>query len=190
MTAQALTKADLRANKPDRIAFLTQPRRPIRVILDGVAGNYNIGAVFRLCDAMLADRLIICGPTFEFRKRRISQAAQGAQNWVSWEHLQSVEQAVADARASGYQIVAIELTNSSIAPHEYTPRFPLCVVIGAERTGVSSLVIREADVTIAIPMYGMANSLNLATAAAIVLYEICKSCPVAALKREVVIDGR
>jgi len=172
-----LQKVELRAVKPSRTEFLTRARRPIRVILDGVVGNYNIGASFRLCDAMLIERLIICGPSFELRKRKITQASQGAQHWVPWEHVQSTEQAVADARAIGYQIVAVELTTSSIRPHEYVPRFPLCVVIGAERTGVSPSVVRAADVTLAIPMLGMANSLNLATAAAVVLYEICKHCP-------------
>src|ERR1044072_535384 len=114
-----LSKAELRADKPDRAAFLRQPRRPIRLILDGVVGNYNIGALFRLCDAMLIERLVICTPQFEVRKRRITQAAQGAQHWVPWEHIVSVEQAVAEARANGYQIAVAELTTASIPPAAY-----------------------------------------------------------------------
>jgi tRNA G18 (ribose-2'-O)-methylase SpoU len=169
-----LTKEELRADKPDRTTFLSHPRRPIRVILDNVVGNYNIGAVFRLCDALLIERLIISGPEFTIRKRRITQAAQGAQNWVLWEHIVSVEQAVSDAREAGFQIVAVELTSTSIAPASYIPRFPVCVVIGNERSGVSPSVVAVADVTLAIPMRGMSNSLNLATAAAIILYEIDK----------------
>jgi tRNA G18 (ribose-2'-O)-methylase SpoU len=144
------------------------------VILDGVTGNYNIGAVFRLCDAMLVERLIICGPAFEVRKRRITQAAQGAQHWVPWQHVVSAERAVAEARLAGFQIVIAELTSISILPDAYRPQFPICVVIGGERRGVSPTVAAMADVALAIPMCGMSNSLNLATAAAIILYEICK----------------
>ena len=92
-----LSKPDLRAGKPSRDQFPTRPRRPIRLILDGVTGNYNVGAIFRLCDAMLVERLIICGPTFDIRKRRVVQAAQGAQNWVPWVHTLSVEASVAGA---------------------------------------------------------------------------------------------
>jgi len=169
-----LSKADLRATKSDRTEFLSKPRRPIWVILDGVVGHYNIGAVFRLCDAMLVERLIICGPMFELRKRRITQAAQGTQYWVPWQHVVCVEEAVAEARMRGCQIVAVELTSTSISPDTYVPQFPLCVVIGGERTGVSPEIVSSADVTLAIPMHGMANSLNLATAAAIILYEIGK----------------
>jgi tRNA (guanosine-2'-O-)-methyltransferase len=93
---------------------------------------------------------------------------------VLWEHIVSVEQAVSDAREAGFQIVAVELTSTSIAPASYIPRFPVCVVIGNERSGVSPSVVAVADVTLAIPMRGMSNSLNLATAAAIILYEIDK----------------
>lgn len=169
-----LSKAELRAGKPERDDFLHQPRRPVRLILDGVVGNYNIGAVFRLCDAMLIERLIICGPQFDLRKRRITQAAQGTQHWVPWTHMISVEQAVAEARAARYQIAVAELTTTSIPPTAYLPQFPICVVIGGERTGVTPAVAHTADVALSIPMLGMSNSLNLATAAGIILYEICK----------------
>jgi tRNA G18 (ribose-2'-O)-methylase SpoU len=47
---RALTTPELRSSKPTRDEFLAQPRRPITVVLDGVTQNYNIGAIFRLCD--------------------------------------------------------------------------------------------------------------------------------------------
>jgi len=50
---RALTTAELRATKLTRDEFLARPRRPITVVLDGVTQNYNIGAIFRLCDAFL-----------------------------------------------------------------------------------------------------------------------------------------
>ena len=50
------------------------------------------------------------------------------------------------------------------------PVFPASLVLGGERSGVSSDVVEAADATVAIPMLGMANSLNVATAAAILLY--------------------
>jgi 23S rRNA (guanosine2251-2'-O)-methyltransferase len=172
--AVVLTKSELRAAKVSRDQFITRERRPIRVVLDGVTGNYNIGAIFRLCDAMMLERLIICNPDFNLRKRRLVHAAQGAQYWVPWEHAASAEQCVTEARESGYQIAVIELTSNSIVPSKFIPRFPLCLVIGGERSGVSQSIVDAADVSLMIPMEGMSNSLNLATAAAIVFYEICK----------------
>lgn len=173
---EVLSKAILRADKPNRDEFMSYTRRPVRVILDGVYGSYNIGALFRLCDAMLLERLIICGPIPMMRKRRLVQAAKGAQNWVPWDHIASVEQAVIEARVADYEIAVLELTSASITPCAYVPRFPVCLVIGGERLGVSQSIATDADVALAIPMRGMSNSLNVATAAAIALYEICKHC--------------
>jgi hypothetical protein len=44
-----LSRAELRGVKPDRVAFATERRRPITVVLDRVRQNYNIGTNFRLC---------------------------------------------------------------------------------------------------------------------------------------------
>jgi len=85
---RALTTFELRRNKIAREEFLTLPRRPITVVLDGVTQNYNIGAVFRLCDAFLVQQLVICGTQVDLRKRRLVQAAQGTQHWVPWSERQ------------------------------------------------------------------------------------------------------
>jgi hypothetical protein len=58
---QVLTKSEMRASKPTRDEFVGMPRRPLTVVLDRVSGNYNIGAIFRLCDTFLVERLVICG---------------------------------------------------------------------------------------------------------------------------------
>ena len=177
MTSRVLDTAELRLTKPTRQQIGLLPRRPIRVILDNVGNGYNVGAMFRLCDAMRVEHLTICGPDFTLRKRSISQAAQGTQFWVPWSHAVSTETCLAEARQTGYQIAAVELTSTSIPPETFVPGFPLCLVIGAELAGVSRAIVAQADVCVAIPMHGMTNSLNLATAAAIVLYEVCKHSP-------------
>ncbi len=57
---QALTTAELRHDKATREEFLDRPRRSITVVLDGLSQNYNMGAIFRLCDAFLVQQLVIC----------------------------------------------------------------------------------------------------------------------------------
>jgi tRNA G18 (ribose-2'-O)-methylase SpoU len=84
---RVLSKPELRQSKPGRADFAVQVRNPITVVLDGVHGNYNIGAIFRLCDAFLIERLIICGEAPRsalLRKRKLVQAAMGTQRWVPW----------------------------------------------------------------------------------------------------------
>jgi tRNA G18 (ribose-2'-O)-methylase SpoU len=166
---RVLSSIDLRRPKASRDEFMALPRRPIIVVLDGVHQNYNIGAIFRLCDAFLVERLIICGTAVELRKRRLVQAAQGTQNWVPWEAAQSAATAVAAAKSAGAWVVAVEQTSAGTSPEDLAPVFPACIVLGSEKRGVSHDIVDMADAAVTIPMLGMANSINVATAAAIVL---------------------
>ena len=167
---RALTTPELRRTEPTRDEFVARPRRPITVVLDGVTQNYNIGAIFRLCDAFLVQQLIICGTKLELHKRRLVQAAQGTQHWVPWSERQHASEAIADAKARGAWVVVAEQTTASVRPEEFMPMFPATLVLGGERSGVSPGAIEAADAAVAIPMFGMANSLNVATSAAILLY--------------------
>jgi tRNA G18 (ribose-2'-O)-methylase SpoU len=53
-----LATDELRRSKPSRADFATRARNPITLVLDGVRQNYNLGAIFRLCDAFLVERLL------------------------------------------------------------------------------------------------------------------------------------
>lgn len=168
-----MTTAELRGSKPERHRFARLPRAPIRVVLDGIRQSYNIGALFRLCDAMRVEHLAICDHDFAPHKRRVLQAAGGAVGWVPWSTGSTVGEVEA-AKGSGYQVVALEQAEGSVALDAFRPRFPLCLVLGGERAGVSAGVMRRADAVLELPMYGMSNSLNVATAAAIVLYGLTR----------------
>jgi tRNA G18 (ribose-2'-O)-methylase SpoU len=183
---RALTTSELRRTKATRDEFLLRPRRPITVVLDRVTQNYNIGAIFRLCDAFLVQELGICSTKVELRKRRLVQAAQGTQHWVPWSERQYASEAVADAKAKAAWVLVAEQTTASVRPEQLEPVFPTILVLGGERSGVSPEVLQAADAVVAIPMLGMANSLNVATVAAILLYwltERFEEAAVAKLRR-------
>ena len=174
-----LSKTELRQLKPGRADFAVQARNPITVVLDGVPGNYNIGAIFRLCDAFLVERLIICGEEGKtrqgsalLRKRKLVQAAMGTQRWVPWQDEPEAAAVVRAAKAAGYWIAVVELTAESVSLAVMQPRYPAALVLGNEQSGVSPEVLACADQAIAIPM--LANSLNVATAGAIVLHELVR----------------
>src|SRR5689334_7164068 len=167
---RALTTAELRHNKLTRDEFFLRPRRPITVGLDGVTQNYNIGAIFQLCDAFLVQELVICGTKVQLHKRKLVQAAQGTQHWAPWTDYQDASQALADAKARGAWVVVAEQVPDSVRPEQLVLVFPVTLVLGGERSGVSPEAIAAADAAVAIPMLGMANSINVATAAAILLY--------------------
>jgi tRNA G18 (ribose-2'-O)-methylase SpoU len=180
---RVLSKPELRQAKPGRADFAAQTRNPITVVLDGVSGNYNIGAIFRLCDAFLVERLIVCGGGSQagprpalLGKRKLVQAAMGTQLWVPWREEPDAATVVRAAKAAGHWIAVVELTAASVSPAAVQPRYPVTLVLGSERSGVSQEVLACADQAVAIPMLGMANSLNVATAAAIVLHELVRQC--------------
>jgi tRNA G18 (ribose-2'-O)-methylase SpoU len=142
------TTADLRRSKCDRSAFAAKPRLPIRIVLDRVTQAYNIGAMFRLCDAMLAELLVITGVEVDLSKRNLGQAACGTQHWTPWSQANSAADAVRGAKADGYQIAVVELASNSIPPEAFMPKFPLCLVLGSEFDGVSQDVVDFADAVI------------------------------------------
>jgi len=165
------------APRPDRHVFPTLPRRPIRLVLDGVTHLPNIGTLFRLCDAFRIERLYVCGFALELHKRRLTRAAAGTLAWVPWEPRANASEIVLESRAAGYSIAAVELCENSVRPEALRSDAPLCLVLGAERHGISPAVLALADQRIEIPTDGLGGSINLTTAAAIVLYEAARRFP-------------
>ena len=71
-------------------------------------------------------------------------------------------------------MVGVELASDAIDLYEWMPRWPVCLVFGHERDGMSSSAAAAADLFIRIPMLGTKHSLNVATAAGVVLYELVR----------------
>jgi tRNA G18 (ribose-2'-O)-methylase SpoU len=168
----ASPKSHLHAAKPSRDLFMALPRNRIIVVLDGVKGSYNQGALFRLCDAFLVEKLVVCAAMVDLRQRRLIQAARGAQHWVPWELSADAATAVRQLKTAKYTVVAAELCPSSVPVETIFARSPIALVLGGERHGVSAGVLELADQIVAIPMAGMSNSLNVAMTGAIVLHAI------------------
>lgn len=148
-----------------RTEFPTKPRKPITVVLDGVRQNYNLGALFRLCDAFLVERLIICGTQVMLRKRKLVHAAPAPSAGSRGKRRPTPRPSYAPPKPPEAGSTAAELTPDSVPPTSLQPRYPAVLVLGAERIGISPDVVAMADQVVGIPMLGMANSLNVATAA-------------------------
>lgn len=172
------TREDLRRPKMDRHEFMSQPRRPITVVLDRVHQNYNIGAIFRLCDAFLVERLIIAGTTVNLRKRKLVQAARGTQYWVPYTQATNTADVVTEAKAAGAKVIIVEQTTKGIRPENLSVSGRICMILGAEDGGIDQKIADMADLAVTIPMLGMANSLNVASAAAIVLHRLSLALPI------------
>lgn len=147
---------------------------PVTVVLDNVRSMYNAGAFFRTCDAAGVERLVLCGITAHPPQPRLAKTALGADRNVAWSYEVDTLVALRILRARGYQLAAVETAEPSVDLFEWQPRWPVCVVFGNEVDGLSGAVLDACDLRVRIPMRGVKNSLNVATAGGVVLYELLR----------------
>ncbi len=162
-------------NRLDPDAFKSAPKHPVVVLLNNIRSMWNVGSVFRTSDAALIEKLIITGYTAVPPRPQINKVALGATETVEWEYVASPLDAIADLKARGYQICALEITDNSV-PH-YQPNtyhFPCCLVLGNEVSGIDEEVLKACDISVEIPQYGTKHSLNVAVSAGIGIFEIVK----------------
>lgn len=186
----ARTTAELVARKPDSETFAALPRAPISVVLDDVRSLANVGLIFRICDALRVEKLYLCGITGhpadpvndprprhvqERAEREIAKTAVMAIPYVPWEYRPDAIDVVHQLQASGHQIVAVEQASGSL-PYTTTGvyRAPVCLIFGHERAGIGPAALHLADICVELPVYGMANSLNVAMTCALVGFEILR----------------
>lgn len=147
---------------------------PVAVLLDDIRSMYNVGAFFRAADGVGLEKLCLCGITAHPPKNAITKTALGAEETVSWQHDWDAVQMAKSLQQSGFEIVAIETSPNAIDLFEWQPKFPLCVAFGNEVAGLRPELLEMAQTHVRIPMQGKKNSLNVATAGGVVLYELLR----------------
>ncbi|HRN26850.1 MAG TPA: RNA methyltransferase [Ignavibacteriaceae bacterium] len=105
----------------------------------------------------------------------VLKTALGSTQSVEWEYIKSPIEAIKILKAQGIKICALELTENSKPYNTITKSdFPICLVVGNEITGVSQEVLDLCDYSIEIPQYGIKQSLNVAVAYGIAIFEMRK----------------
>jgi tRNA G18 (ribose-2'-O)-methylase SpoU len=154
--------------------FRLLPRNPIYIVLDNLRSAFNVGAIFRLADATRAGAVFTCGYTAHPPHHKLAQTALGTVDAVPWRHFSSTVDALQELKSQGVMIIGVETVIGARRYHTVNYRFPLALIFGNEALGVSQPALRLCDEFIEIPVFGYKNSLNVATAAAVVLYEILR----------------
>lgn len=156
--------------------FRQSEKTPIIVVLENIRSAYNVGSVFRTADAFLVEAIYIIGYSAKPPHKEIKKTALGAEETVNWRHFSTTAEAISQLREDGYTIYAIEQAEGSRALQAITPALDekIAVVLGNEVTGVEQSTIHLCDVCVEIPQLGMKHSLNIATAAGVVLWELVR----------------
>jgi tRNA G18 (ribose-2'-O)-methylase SpoU len=148
-------------------------RLPVIVTVDNVRSLYNVGSIFRTSDGVLLQKLILTGFTPTPPRKEIEKTALGATQSVPWEYVKEPREAIRRMKQAGIRTYCLELTDATIPYHEVKPSdFPLSLVIGNEITGVSKDVVAECEGALEIPQYGIKQSLNVAVAYGIAIFEL------------------
>ena len=149
-------------------------RLPVSIVLDNVRSMYNVGAFFRTADGAGIERLLLSGITARPPKNAITKTALGAEDRVPWQSVEDLNACLAGLRNHGYEIAAIETSTRAVDLFDWHPRFPLCVLFGQEVDGLSTDLLAACDTHVRIPMLGLKHSLNVASAGAVVMYELLR----------------
>lgn len=185
---QKLSSEELVNKKPNLKEFAKIPRHPLIVVLDHIRSLQNVGLFFRLADALRIQKLYLGGFTgfppleddprlpgsIEHAEREIEKTAIKTIPYVPWERTEDTVKLVKQLKKGGVQVIAVEQTDISKSYTEVDYKFPVALVFGHERDGISDEILKECDLIVDIPMYGMGNSLNVATSFSVIGYELLK----------------
>ena len=150
-------------------------RHPVTVLVDNVRSLYNVGAIFRTSDAARVEQVILTGITGTPNNRGLHKTALGAQDTVPWSYENDGITAARALKRNGYTVAALEITTKPmLTTHVALEMFPLCLIVGNELSGISDDLLALADYALEIPLFGAKQSLNVAVAYGIAIFDIVR----------------
>jgi len=157
--------------------FKRSEKTPVIAVLENIRSAYNVGSVFRTADAFLLEAIYITGYTCIPPHKEIKKTALGAEESVNWKHFPDASQVIVHLKQQSYKVYAVEQAINSISLEKlnFTKEEKVAFIFGNEVTGVEQSTIEQCDGCVEIPQLGMKHSLNIATAAGVVLWEIVRT---------------
>ncbi len=160
--------------------FKEAEKLPLTVVLDDVRSLYNVGSVFRSCDAFRVEAVYLCGITATPPHPEIHKTALGGEDSVDWKYFATTEEAVEELHRNGRFVYSIEQVEGSTklqdlqeSLHTLHPK-GYAVIFGNEVKGVKQNVVDMSDGCLEIPQFGTKHSLNVSVTAGIVVWEFAR----------------
>ncbi|MBC7742641.1 MAG: TrmH family RNA methyltransferase [Bdellovibrionaceae bacterium] len=150
---------------------LVTARVPLHFVVDNMRSAFNVGSIFRTADTLGAQKIWLTGYSPTPHQLQVERAALGATLVIEWE-MCSFKEALQKLREQNFKLVALETASSALdISYPYEEKQATAFILGNERFGLDADQLKLCDQIRKIPMYGIKNSLNAATAAAIAGYE-------------------
>ena len=155
--------------KTHRLEDVTLGKTPLVLVLESVEKPGNLGAILRTSDAAGIDAVIICDPQTDFYNANVVRSSLGC---VFTKQLAtaSTEETITWLKKNKVNIYCTDL-KASRPYHEVDFKTSAAIVMGTESTGLSDEWVKNSDANIIIPMQGAIDSMNVSTAAAVVVFE-------------------
>lgn len=157
--------------------FRRSEKTPVIAVLENIRSAYNVGSLFRTADAFLLQGIYLTGYTAKPPHKEIKKTALGAEESVDWNYFSNAKDAILQLKDNGFTVYAIEQVESSHLLNEvdFKKDDKIAVIFGNEVSGVEQETLLQCDGCIEIPQLGTKHSLNIASAAAVVLWEIVRT---------------
>lgn len=144
----------------------------LALLLDSVQSPYNVGAIVRSAAAYRVEHLYLAGSTASPAGPRAGKVSMGTERYLSWTAFERGGDAADAAREDGFTVVGLELADDAVPLHQIRAGADVCLAVGNEDHGLSPATLAACDTVAFLPLTGRVGSLNVATAAAIALYEL------------------
>jgi tRNA G18 (ribose-2'-O)-methylase SpoU len=170
MKEHQLSFGEINKEHLKKISEINKNRLPICILTDGINDVGNIGMIFRLADALRIEKIYLYDLRNALNFKLLKKKSRSTTEYVSFEIVNNINNVL--KLKEKYKFIILDKTNKSINYADYKPEFPLCLIIGSEKFGISKEIIELADVSLHLPVYGVNTSINAATATAVALYDI------------------
>lgn len=152
------------------------PKSPLYLVLDNLRSAFNVGAMFRLGDALRLSGILLCGYTAFPPHPKLEKTSRGTVEHVPWEHFPQALDAISHLQTLGVQVAGIETVEGALSLQAFTTKPPpMALVLGNEALGVRKEALKRCDFLVTLPVFGFKNSLNVANAASVCAYSLVQS---------------
>jgi 23S rRNA (guanosine2251-2'-O)-methyltransferase len=178
MLCERYKNLDLRENdflisfqdSPEPKESLSIGKREVHFVLDNIRSAFNVGSFFRTGESFGLTHIHLCGYTATPKNSKAAKSALGTENWISWSHWDSTIECVDSLKSRGFTVFALETVEGAMELSQVSPSQKNALVFGNERYGLASPLLRRADQTVKLSLYGKKNSLNVGVCAGIVAH--------------------
>ena len=155
----------------DRVKTADPVDLDCHVALDGLRSLFNVGSIFRTCEAAGFNSIIL-GNIPGKEHPGVRKTAMGAEEWIGQEKTKDLAKTLLEKKKQGYTIMGVE-TIKNARPFFDTPWTKKTIVVfGNEEYGISSHVLPTCDAFVYIPMFGQKNSINVASAVSVICFQM------------------